>query len=75
MKTTRSVREAASAMAALSCALDQTLTEIGAGLVLSPEEATEATADLSRLTDELAGLADLLVAGLDPLAAAPPGGA
>jgi hypothetical protein len=43
-------------------ALEQTLTDRGDRLALTPEAAEEATAD------ELAALADLLGAGLDPLA-------
>jgi hypothetical protein len=70
MRTTRSVREASCALAALACALEQTLTDLGDALALTP---AEATADLSRLTDELAALADLLGAGLDPAATTQPG--
>jgi hypothetical protein len=70
MQTTRSVREAAAALAALACALEHTLNDLGDRLALTPEEATEATADLTRLADELAALAHLLGAGLDPVALA-----
>jgi SRSO17 transposase len=54
-----SVREGAAGLAALACTLEQTLTDLGDRLALSPDEAKEATADLYRLADELTALADL----------------
>jgi hypothetical protein len=55
MNTTTHVREAATALAALACALEQALTDLGDRLALTPEAAGEAAAELFRLADGAGG--------------------